>query len=158
MNDKKMTPARALAPKFNATTMTRPNVPPSRRAFRFYRLLSPPPRAAMAFAALSENERLFLGHSRLGDEGLAALLFLTKLKVLSLAYTQVSDAGCATLSAALDSGMLPALERLFLTGTPASAAAKEAVRLGRAGLMVYKQYTSRKRGSRVGKKASTACV
>ena len=48
---------------------------------------------------------------------------------------QVSDAGCATLSAALDSGMLPALEGILLHGAPASAAAKESVRVGRAGLM-----------------------
>ena len=95
-------------------------------------------------------EYLTLYGNPLGDEGLAALLappppagapppptgVLTKLKVLNLARTQVSDAGCATLSAALDSGMLPALERLRLTGTPASAAAKEAVRVGRAGLLV----------------------
>ena len=61
---------------------------------------------------------------------------LAKLKGLDLDRTQVSDAGCATLSAALDSGMLPALDYVSLLGTPASAAAKEAVRVGRAGLMV----------------------
>ena len=61
---------------------------------------------------------------------------LAKLKVLDLFHTQVSDAGCATLSAALGSGMLPALERLYLLATPASAAAKETVRVGRAGLTV----------------------
>ena len=62
---------------------------------------------------------------------------LAKLKVLNLGRTQVSDAGCATLSAALDSGMLPALKWLYLTGTPASAAAKESLRVGRAGLYVF---------------------
>ena len=61
---------------------------------------------------------------------------LPKLKVLNLRFTQVSDAGCATLSAALESGMLPAFERIFLTGIPASAAAKKSVRVGRAGLLV----------------------
>ena len=95
-------------------------------------------------------EHLVLQGNPLGDEGLAALLappppagalptttgVLTKLKDLRLGGTQVSDAGCATLSAALDSGMLPALERLYLHDTPASAAAKETVRVGRAGLMV----------------------
>ena len=92
----------------------------------------------------------YLFGNPLGDEGLAALLappppagapppptgVLPKLKGLNLAGTQVSDAGCATLSAALDSGMLPALKRLGLSSTPASAAAKESVRVGRAGLIV----------------------
>ena len=59
---------------------------------------------------------------------------LTKLKVLDLASTQVTDAGCAALAAALDSGALPVLEVLDLRGTPASAAAKATV--GRAGLVV----------------------
>ena len=57
---------------------------------------------------------------------------LKKLKVLSLRYTQVTDAGCATLAAALDSGALPALEVLELEGIPASDAAKEAVRAAMA--------------------------
>ena len=48
--------------------------------------------------------------------------------------TEITDAGCATLAAALDSGALPALETLYLYGTPASAAAKATVR--RAGLEV----------------------
>ena len=52
---------------------------------------------------------------------------LKKLKVLSLRYTQVTDAGCATLAAALDSGALPALEELGLDGIPASVAARDAV-------------------------------
>ena len=51
---------------------------------------------------------------------------LKKLKELHLSYTQVSDAGCATLVAALDSGALPALEVLALEGIPASAAAIDA--------------------------------
>ena len=60
-----------------------------------------------------------------GDKGLAALVapppppagalpppagVLTKLKRLYLDYTQITDAGCAALAAALDSGALPALE------------------------------------------------
>ena len=52
---------------------------------------------------------------------------LTKLKLLDIGFTQITDAGCATLAAALDSGALPVLERVFLQGTPASAAAKAAV-------------------------------
>ena len=52
---------------------------------------------------------------------------LTKLKMLSLCNTQVTDAGCAALAAALESGAMPALERLGLFGTLASAAAKAAV-------------------------------
>ena len=82
----------------------------------------------------------------LGDEGLATLLappppagappppagVLTKLNKLGLRDTQVTDAGCATLAAALDSGALPALEMheflLELNSIPASAAARAAVR------------------------------
>ena len=91
-------------------------------------------------------EWLNLRDSPLGDEGLAALVApppaagapppttggLTKLKGLGLSYTQITDAGCATLAAALDSGALPALEHLFLDDVPASAAAKAAVYEARA--------------------------
>ena len=52
---------------------------------------------------------------------------LKKLETLVLSCTQVTDAGCATLASALDSGALPALKRLTLDGTPASTAAKAAV-------------------------------
>ena len=93
-------------------------------------------------------EGLDLAGNPFGDEGLAALVAppppagapppttggLTKLKVLNLDYTKITDAGCATLAAALDSGALPALERLFLNGIPASAAAKAAVYAARANL------------------------
>ena len=77
----------------------------------------------------------------LGDEGLAALVapppaagalapptgVLTKLMTLNLRRTQITDAGCATLAAAIDSGLLPALDHIILDGIPASAAAKAAV-------------------------------
>ena len=59
---------------------------------------------------------------------------LAKLKVLWLNDTQITDAGCATLAAALDSGALPALEMLDLDGIRASAAAKAAVYAARANL------------------------
>ena len=52
---------------------------------------------------------------------------LTKLHMLDLCYTQITDAGCAALTAALDSDMLPALAYLNLDGTPVSAAARAAV-------------------------------
>ena len=56
---------------------------------------------------------------------------LAKLKELNLWNTQITDAGCATLAAALDSGALPALKVLYLHpghgGIPASAAAVAAV-------------------------------
>eukprot|EP00964_Phaeocystis_antarctica_P082088 scaffold51448_cov64-Phaeocystis_antarctica.AAC.4 len=82
-------------------------------------------------------ELLILWRNPFGDEGLAALLAppppagappptmggLTKLKQLNLCYTQVTDAGCATLAAALDGGALPALEKLYLNDISASAAA-----------------------------------
>jgi Ran GTPase-activating protein (RanGAP) involved in mRNA processing and transport len=81
-----------------------------------------------------------------GDEGLAALVAppppagtpplptggLKKLKVLDLGYTQVTDAGCAALAAALGSGALPALLTLELNDIPASAAAIDAVSMALA--------------------------
>ena len=87
-------------------------------------------------------EALILVVNPFGDEGLAALLAppppagtpplltggLKKVKVLFLDRTQVTDAGCAALASALDSGALPALVRLHLDEIPASAAAKDAVR------------------------------
>ena len=85
---------------------------------------------------------LDLRDSPLGDEGLVALVVppppagalpppaggLKKLKTLLLSRTQVTDAGCAALASALDSGALPALKILELDRTPTSAAAKQAVR------------------------------
>ena len=52
---------------------------------------------------------------------------LKKLERLGLGRTQVSDSGCATLAAALDSGALPALEELELEGTHTSDEAETAV-------------------------------
>ena len=49
----------------------------------------------------------------------AKTLYLTLLS-----HTQIADAGCAALLAALDGGALPALERLYLYGAPASEAAR----------------------------------
>ena len=46
---------------------------------------------------------------------------------LDLSYTQINDAGCASLAAVLDSGALPALDALKLDEIPASDEAKEAV-------------------------------
>ena len=93
-------------------------------------------------------ERLDLGGNPFGDEGLAALVAppplagapptttggLTKLELLCLGCTKITDAGCGTLASALDSGALPALKRLYLECISASDAAKAAVR---AGLNVY---------------------
>ena len=87
-------------------------------------------------------ERLCLCDNPFGDEGLAALLAppppagtpplpaagLKKLELLDLDYTQVTDAGCAALAAALNCGALPALEDLDLDDIPASVAAINAVR------------------------------
>ena len=90
---------------------------------------------------------LVLNDNPFGDEGLAALLpppppagapppptgGLAKLKLLGLSHTQITDAGCAALAAALDRGALPALEALYLYEIPASDASKVAVKeaLGR---------------------------
>ena len=97
---------------------------------------------APALRRLPKLEWLTLHHNPFGDEGIAALVAppppagapptptggLTKLRVLSLGDTQVTDAGCVILAAALDSGALPALTGLYLDGIPASAAAQAAVR------------------------------
>jgi hypothetical protein len=87
-------------------------------------------------------ERLYLWNNPFGDEGLAAVVApppaagtppppaggLKKLEVLDLDSTQITDAGCATLAAALDSGALPALVGgVVLAYTPASAEARAAV-------------------------------
>ena len=88
-------------------------------------------------------ETLGLSRNPFGDEGLAALVapllpppagalppptgVLKKLKWLSLISTQITDAGCAALAFALDSGALPALETLFLNCIQASDASKAGV-------------------------------
>ena len=90
---------------------------------------------APALRRLPTLETLILWGNPLGDEGLTALVAppppagapaaaaargLTKLKQLDLDYTQVANAGCAALAAALEGGAL-------LEETPASAAAQAAV-------------------------------
>jgi hypothetical protein len=104
---------------------------------------------APALRRLPALEELSLIVNPLGDEGLAALVappppagalpsptgVLTKLKMLSLNGTQVSDAGwSAALAAALDGGALPLLEGLCHFGIPASAAARAAVHHAREAL------------------------
>ena len=104
---------------------------------------------APALLRLSALKWLYLSFNPLGDEGLAALLAppppagtpplptggLKKLKELCLNYTQITNAGCAALAAALSSGALPALKMLNLEGIPASDAAKAAVYEARANLV-----------------------
>jgi hypothetical protein len=90
-------------------------------------------RAALKYLSLSGNP--------FGDEGLAALVApppppagtppppaggLKNLELLNLPGTKVSDAGCATLVAALDRGALPALATVELKAIAASAAAVDA--------------------------------
>ena len=80
---------------------------------------------APALRRLPELEELDLSSNPFGDEGLAALValpprsagapppttgVLTKLNTLNLQGTQITGAGCATLAAALNSGVLPAIE------------------------------------------------
>jgi Ran GTPase-activating protein (RanGAP) involved in mRNA processing and transport len=92
---------------------------------------------APAVRRLPALKHLDLENNPFGDEGLAALVAppppagasppptggLTKLKRLWLSNTQITDAGCAAIAAALDSGALPELETLYLGGIPASLAA-----------------------------------
>ena len=98
-------------------------------------------------------ERLRLMGNLFSDEGLAALVapppppagapppptgVLAKLKELNLSSTQITDAGCAALAAALGSGALPALDNLNLCDTRlASAAAISAVYAARDGLCAW---------------------
>ena len=86
-------------------------------------------------------EGLYLASNPFGDEGLAALVApppaagapppltagLAKLSGLNLNQTHVTDAGCATLVAALNSGALPALKNLGMGGIPAGAVARASV-------------------------------
>ena len=108
---------------------------------------------APALRRLPSLESIYLAYKPLGDEGLAALVappplagalsltvrlltklklltkarVLTKLEVLDLRSTQINNAGCAALAPALYGGTLPALKRVNLEDTPASAALKAAV-------------------------------
>ena len=101
-------------------------------------------------------EKITLIANPLGNEGLAALVapppspvdagypapspptgVLTKLKRLNLGLTQVTDAGCAGLASALDSGALPALEVLHLWDIPASAAGQAVVREARPHILFF---------------------
>ena len=97
-------------------------------------------------------ECLTLNGNPFGDEGLTTLVApprpagaphsttggLTKLQRLVLSNTQVADAGCAALVAALNSGALPALKEGWLSmgDIPARAVARarvlEAVAASRA--------------------------
>ena len=100
---------------------------------------------APALRRLPALDSLYLSCNPLGDEGLTALVapppppppagalsppaVLANLYSLDLSVNQISNAGCAALASALDSGALPALRQLVMLGTTrASAAAKAAVR------------------------------
>eukprot|EP00964_Phaeocystis_antarctica_P137035 scaffold101519_cov60-Phaeocystis_antarctica.AAC.4 len=103
---------------------------------------------APALRQLPALEAFDLDGNPIGDEGLAALVapppppaaalsppaavpppigVLTKLKRLSLNGTQITDASCAALAAALGRGALPALEEVNMYDTTASAVAKAAL-------------------------------
>ena len=66
----------------------------------------------------------------------------TKLRALYLNSTQINDAGCAALAAALDGGALLALGNLNLHRVPASDASKAAAK------EALERSTSRRTGSR----------
>jgi hypothetical protein len=107
-------------------------------------LVAPPPPAGappLPTGGLKKLRTLDLRFTQVSDAGCAALAAalvsgaLPALKVLYLSFTQVSDAGCAALASALDSGALPALKTLQLDGIPASDAAKAAVYEARPNLL-----------------------
>ena len=54
---------------------------------------------------------------------------LKQLESLILQYNQITDAGCATITAALDLNALPSLDLAFLSGNPVSVVAYEALRV-----------------------------
>ena len=102
---------------------------------------------APALRRLPALMSLGLSRNPLSDEGLTAFVapppppppppagalsppaVLANLYSLDLSVNQISNAGCAALASALDSGALPALRQLVMLGTTrASAAAKAAVR------------------------------
>ena len=97
---------------------------------------------APALRQLPALETLGLESNPLGDDGIATFVVppplacalsppaggvLAGLKQLYLGFTQITDAGCAALAYALDSGALPALGELRLLRIPASVAAKGGV-------------------------------
>ena len=96
---------------------------------------------APALRRLPALEHLYLAGNPLGDEGIAALVApppragapppttggLATFNWLNLWDTRITDAGCATLASALNSGALPALLECELEGIPARAAARAAV-------------------------------
>ena len=100
---------------------------------------------APALQRLPALEELHLQGNPFGDEGIAALVApppaagalapptggLAKLEMLGLNNTQISDAGCGTLAAAIDSDALPAFQNISFYGIPASAVAKAAVHQAR---------------------------
>ena len=112
---------------------------------------------APALRRLPALEQLSLLINPLGDEGLAALVAppppagalpaptrgLAQLEALDLGRTQVTDAGCAVLVAALDNGRLPALDKVDLDDMHASAAAQTAVREALARYIVRREALAR---------------
>eukprot|EP00964_Phaeocystis_antarctica_P009522 scaffold5167_cov66-Phaeocystis_antarctica.AAC.1 len=99
-------------------------------------LVAPPPPAGALprpTGVLAKLKNLRLESSQVTDAGCATLIAalgngaLPSLVELKLGMTPISDASCAALAAALDSGALPALKKLGLGGTDASVAAREAV-------------------------------
>ena len=91
---------------------------------------------APALRRLPALEVLQISHNPLGDEGLAALVALpppagapplttgelATLRTIDLSRTQITDAGCAALAAALERGALPVLETLYCEDILASDA------------------------------------
>jgi len=100
---------------------------------------------APALRRLPALEHLDLCYNSFGDEGLAALAappaaagalrppagdVLTRLKKLEVGGNMgagITDAGCATLAEAIDSGILPVLEEVLLKHIRASDASRAAV-------------------------------
>ena len=92
---------------------------------------------------LASLKVLNLSHDRIGNTGILSLVgpppelegadgpelnpMLSKLKRLLLNFTQVTDAGCVTLTLAITSNRMPALRELSMRGSAATNSARDAL-------------------------------
>ena len=81
-------------------------------------------------ATALQTRAIWLTNRGLRDEGVASILpeRARAAEAITLASNAIGDAGIQSLLAALQSGALPHLERIDLSGNPASRVAKDALR------------------------------